>query len=73
MIKKIFAAAIVPALIFSCNDAGDKTGTKQEDRVPVNENGEALYRVTELFVTPGGGEIVFQDGNSGELITIDLS
>ena len=38
MIKRIFTAVVVSALIFSCNNAGDKTGSKKDDRVIVNVN-----------------------------------
>ncbi len=40
MIKKIFTAVTVSAFIFSCNNAGDKTNSKKENRVIVNENQE---------------------------------
>lgn len=75
--ENVFGSGITPALLDDVPDdiysVNLTTGVTKKIATPVNENGEALYRVTELFVTPGGGEIVFQDGNSGELITIDLS
>ena len=40
MIKKTFTAVTVSAFIFSCNNAGDKTNSKKENRVIVNENQE---------------------------------
>ena len=38
VIKRIFTAIVISAFIFSCNNAGDKTGSKKEDRVNDNEN-----------------------------------
>ena len=40
MIKRIITAIVIPAFIFSCNNAGDKTGSKNKDLIIENVNQE---------------------------------
>ena len=47
MIKRIFTAIVIPAFIFSCNNAGDKTGSKNKgliiDNVNQEKNKDLIY------------------------------
>lgn len=49
-----------------------KTGVQSRVAVPADEEGNAEYRVDEMFVVDNDSAIVFQDGNTGELIRIEL-
>ncbi len=61
MIKKIFTAFVVSALIFSCNDAGKKNGSKNEDLVIENENQEKNKDLIYLDTAENIYNILCQD------------
>ncbi|MBK7306795.1 MAG: hypothetical protein IPI88_06950 [Chitinophagaceae bacterium] len=61
MIKKIFTAVTVSAFIFSCNNAGDKTNLKKENRVIVNENQEKNKDLIYLDTAENIYNILCQD------------
>ncbi|MBL0201947.1 MAG: hypothetical protein IPP81_17880 [Chitinophagaceae bacterium] len=61
MIKKIFTAVTVSAFIFSCNNAGDKTNSKKENRVIVNENQEKNKDLIYLDTAENIYNILCQD------------
>ena len=61
MIKRIFIAVAVSALIFSCNDAADKTTTKKADRVNENENHERNKDLIYLDTAENIYNILCQD------------
>jgi len=61
VIKKIFTAVTVSAFIFSCNNAGDKTNSKKENRVIVNENQEKNKDLIYLDTAENIYNILCQD------------
>ncbi|MBK9484715.1 MAG: hypothetical protein IPO01_05750 [Chitinophagaceae bacterium] len=61
MIKKTFTAVTVSAFIFSCNNAGDKTNSKKENRVIVNENQEKNKDLIYLDTAENIYNILCQD------------
>ena len=61
VIKRIFTAVVVSALIFSCNNAGDKAGSKKEDRVIVNVNEEKNKDLIYLDTAENIYNILCQD------------
>ena len=60
MIKRIFTAILIPAFIFSCNDAGDKTG-KKEDRVTEPDNQQKNQDLVYLDTAENIYNILCQD------------
>lgn len=61
MIKRIFTVIVISAFIFSCNDAGDKTGLKKEDQVHINENHEKNKDLIYLDTAENIYNILCQD------------
>jgi hypothetical protein len=61
VIKRIFTAVAVSAFIFSCNNAGDKTGSKKEDRLIENVNQEKNKDLIYLDTAENIYNILCQD------------
>lgn len=61
MIKRIFTAIIISAFIFSCNEAGDKTGSKKEERVIENVKQERNNNLVYLDTAENIYNILCQD------------
>lgn len=74
--ESIYAMGLEPDLLNATPDDIYKvdlnTGLKTRIAVPVDENGNAEYRVDSMFVTGDDSTLVFQDGNTGELIKVEL-
>lgn len=75
-VENKFGSGITPGILDTVPDDLYKidlgTGTSSKIASPVNENGNAAYRVQDIFVSQDSGELIFHDANSGELISIDL-
>ena len=61
MIKRIFTAIIISAFIFSCNEAGDKTGSKKEERVIESIKSEKNSNLVYLDTAENIYNILCQD------------
>ena len=61
MIKRIFTAIIISAFIFSCNEAGDKIGSKKEERVIENVKQERNNNLVYLDTAENIYNILCQD------------
>jgi hypothetical protein len=61
VIKRIFTAVTVSAFIFSCNNAGDKTGSKKENRLIENVNQEKNQDLIYLDTAENIYNILCQD------------
>ncbi len=61
MKKRIFTAIVISAFIFSCNNAGDKTGSKKEDQVIENVKQEKNKNLIYLDTAENIYNILCQD------------
>ena len=61
VIKRIFTAIVISAFIFSCNNAGDKTGSKKEDQVIKNVKQEKNKNLIYLDTAENIYNILCQD------------
>lgn len=49
-----------------------KSGSRQRIAVPVDENGQPNYTVSNMFVSPDNKKLYFRDQKTGQLIKINL-
>ena len=61
VIKRIFTAIVISAFIFSCNDTGDKAGSKKDDRVIDNVKQERSNKIIYLDTAENIYNILCQD------------
>jgi hypothetical protein len=61
VIKRIFTAFVISAIIISCNDATDKPGTKKEEKFTANEKDESWGKLIYLDTAENIYNILCQD------------
>lgn len=71
-----FGSGIQPDVLANSTDdiyrVNLSTGVSTKIATPVDANGVPRYSVSDMTVSDDSGQLFFQDGNSQELITIDL-
>jgi hypothetical protein len=71
-----FGSGLEPGVLDSVSDdlyrVDLQTGVSTKIATPVDANGNAQFRVSDLIVSQDSGELVFKDANTEELVTIDL-
>lgn len=74
--SNIYGSGLEPGILDDVTDDIYKinlnTGTKTKLAVPVDQDGVPIYRVDQMSVTDDESKLIFQDGNSGQLVKLDL-